>query len=192
LVAEFGLHNALLQLGDQFIEIVSPLREDTAAGRHLARHGDSAYMLILQTDDLPRARARVQELGVRIVWQADYPDIRAIHLHPKDLGGAIVSLDQPDPPESWRWAGPHWQNSKAPEGAIIDCSIGASDPDRLSQRWSEVLSVAAHSGGNALPLHGATLHFVKAASDLIQGYRLTVNDRRSTAVTMCGTRFELV
>ena len=70
LVAEFGLHNALMQLGDQFIEIVSPTRENTAAGRHLDRHGDSAYMLILQTDDLARDRARVDELGVRIVWQA--------------------------------------------------------------------------------------------------------------------------
>ena len=34
-VAKFGLENALFTFGDQFIEIVSPTRADTAAGRHL-------------------------------------------------------------------------------------------------------------------------------------------------------------
>ena len=28
---------------------------------------------------------------------------------PRDVGGAIVSLDRPLPPASWRWAGPGWE-----------------------------------------------------------------------------------
>ena len=55
-VAEFGIDNAVFVFGDQFIEVISPYRADTACGRHLARHGDSGYMLLLQTDDLPAAR----------------------------------------------------------------------------------------------------------------------------------------
>src|SRR5712671_1085751 len=116
-VAEFGLENALLPIGDQFLEVVAPTRSNTAAGRHLERHGDSAYMLILQTDDLTRDRARLERLKVRTVWDASYPDIRAVHLHPKDIGAAIVSLDQPTPPESWRWAGPDWQRYVGTQGA---------------------------------------------------------------------------
>src|ERR1043165_6958616 len=69
LVAEFGLQNALMAMGDQFVEVVSPMHEDTAASRHLDRHGDSAYMLILQTSDLDRDRERLSELGVRLVWE---------------------------------------------------------------------------------------------------------------------------
>ncbi len=36
-VAEFGLSNALLTVGDQFIEVVSPIADGTAAGRLLDR-----------------------------------------------------------------------------------------------------------------------------------------------------------
>jgi hypothetical protein len=190
LVAEFGLHNALMQLGDQFIEVVSPTREGTAAGRHLARHGDSAYMLILQTDDLPRDRARVSELGVRVVWQASYPDIQAIHLHPKDVGGAIVSLDQPAPPESWRWAGPSWQAQTAPRGAITGCSIGTPDAVALTSRWSGILGTAAKSG-TEIPLDGATLCFESAPSDLIRAYSVTLAGQAPRREVVCGTRFEI-
>src|SRR5260221_12854299 len=38
-VGEFGLANTVFALGDCFLEVVSPTRPDTAAGRYLARHG---------------------------------------------------------------------------------------------------------------------------------------------------------
>ena len=36
-VASFGLQNAVLPVGNQFIEVVSPTREGTAGGRQLER-----------------------------------------------------------------------------------------------------------------------------------------------------------
>src|SRR2546423_3007947 len=105
-VGEFGLRNHVYALGDQFIEIVSPTREGTAAGRHLERHGgDGGYMVIFQLDDLEAARRRVNDFGIRVVWEIDLPDISGTHLHPSDMRGAIVSLDRPIPPESWRRGG---------------------------------------------------------------------------------------
>ena len=92
-VAEFGIDNAVFNFGDQFIEVISPTGASTACGRHLERHGDSGYMLILQTDNLARERARFAALGVRTVWSTEYDDISAMHLHPKDVGAAIVSVD---------------------------------------------------------------------------------------------------
>ena len=38
-VGEFGLANVVFALGDCFLEVVSPTRADTAAGRYLERHG---------------------------------------------------------------------------------------------------------------------------------------------------------
>src|SRR3989442_5700509 len=73
-------------------------------------------MVILQTANLRADRARLAALGVRIVWQVELDDIATAHLHPRDLGGAIVSLDQPVPPESWRWGGPEWRGEDTPEG----------------------------------------------------------------------------
>src|SRR4051812_49511716 len=68
-VGEFGLRNAVFALGDQFLEVISPTQENTAAGRFLERRGgDGGYMLIFQLDDLDGARARVADMGVRIVW----------------------------------------------------------------------------------------------------------------------------
>jgi hypothetical protein len=196
LVKEFGLENALMRLGDQFVEVVSPTQPDTAASRHIARHGDSAYMLILQTDDLDRDRERLSQLGVRLVWESDYPDIRSVHLHPKDVGAAIVSLDEAHPEASWRWAGPDWQaQAEAGEGVtgtIVECTIGAKDPDALAKRWSQVLGLPA-SHEARIELSGSTLVFVKADSDLILGYRLALADLTlpSQELAICRTTFQL-
>lgn len=190
MVASFGLENALLPIGDQFLEVVSPIRADTAAGRHLDRLGDSAYMLILQTDDLERDRARVDRLGVRVVWQLYLPDIRAIHLHPKDVGAAIVSLDQPSPPESWRWAGPSWQEFASNSGVskIMEVTIGARDPGAMARRWSEVLGTEAPIDGRIAISEGA-LSFVRAPVDGIVEYRLASQGTTTPPATICGTNF---
>src|SRR5258705_13594247 len=109
-VAEFGLRNALMPIATSFLEVVSPQQPGTTAGRLLEkRRGDGGYMVIVQTDDLAADRERVEKLGIRIVWKADLSDAATIHLHPRDVGAAIVSLDQMRPPESWRWAGPEWR-----------------------------------------------------------------------------------
>lgn len=144
-VGEFGLDNAVFCFGDQFIEVVSPLRADSACSRHLARHGDSGYMLILQTDDLARARTRWDALGVRRVWSRDLPDISATHLHPKDVGAAIVSVDEPRPAASWRWGGPDWavQPGAAGRQRVRGVRVRAVDPRGMAQRWAEVFDLPA-------------------------------------------------
>src|SRR5919201_3054674 len=117
-VAEFGLRNAVFALGDAFIEVVSPAQPDTAAGRHLARRGgDAGYMVIVQVEDLEGARTRVGEMGIRVIWRIDLADISGTHLHPSDVRGAILSLDRPEPRESWRWGGPGWTGGGGPGGA---------------------------------------------------------------------------
>ena len=51
-VEAFGLENAVLPVGNQFLEVVAPIREGTAGGRYLERRrGDGGYMVILQCDD---------------------------------------------------------------------------------------------------------------------------------------------
>jgi hypothetical protein len=209
-VGAFGLENALMLIGDQFLEVVSPIRDHTAAGRHIARHGDSGYMLILQTDDLTRDRARLERLGVRLVWQASYPDVSAVHLHPKDIGAAIVSLDQPVPPDSWRWAGPGWQQYATRDGAqrVLDAMMTASDPHALAQRWATVLATHTpiESADNSrIEISGGTLAFERAAADVIGGFGIAMASPQAAltaarahglpvtdhTVTICGTQFRL-
>lgn len=151
-VKVFGLRNAVMPIGDTFLEVVSPLHEDASAARFLERRGgDGGYMVILQSDDLERDRERMQALGVRIVFQHALPDIATIHLHPRDVGGAILSLDVAMPPTSWRWAGPDWPERVAREvsRAIGGVELQTHDPDGLASRWSRVLDwPAVESGGD--------------------------------------------
>lgn len=150
-VGLFGLHNTVCALGDDFLEIVSPTQDGTAAGRHLERRGDGGYMLIFQLDDLAGARERAQALGVRTVWSADLDDISASHLHPADLGGTIVSIDLPMPAESWRWGGPDWigHGGQGAPGRLVGATVRVPDPDTTTKRWAEVLG---------LEPDGTTLH----------------------------------
>src|SRR6202050_3508621 len=153
-VGQFGLTNAVFAAGDTFIEVVAPVQAVTAAGRYLdSRGGDSGYMAIFQMPDLARARRRVAEAGIRVVWSADHADIAGTHLHPKDMPGAIVSLDWADPPESWRWAGPDW-TSRVPahlSGGVSGLTIEVADPASAAARWAEVLGLSStEDGGGAV------------------------------------------
>jgi hypothetical protein len=166
-VAEFGLRNAVFALGDAFLEVVAPMQDGTAAGRYLERHGgDGGYMVIFQLDDLESARERARELGVRVVWQLDLPDISGTHLHPADMRGAIVSLDRAEPAESWRWGGPDW-TGKAGTGAagrLSGIGVRVLDPGAVAARWGEVLGVSPSDGDAAcLELDLASVIFEPAA-----------------------------
>ena len=183
-VGQFGLTNAVFAVGDTFIEVVAPARPDTAAGRYLARRGgEGGYMALFQVPDLEEARNRLADLGIRVVWTADLPDMAGIHLHPKDVPGAIVSLDWAEPAQSWRWAGPAWtgQVPEYPPGGVTGLTIEVSDPPSAAQRWAAVLGVSAASRGSTavvdLPDSGQRLRFVAAEGGRGEGI---------TAVTIAG------
>jgi len=196
-VAEFGLVNALMPVGDQFIEVVSPQQDGTTAGRLLEkRGGDGGYMVIVQCDDLDRRRARLQELGVRVVWQHDRPDIRGTHLHPRDVGGAILSIDDATPPDTWGWAGTDWRQHvrTGVVDAVTGVTVAAGDPGAMATRWAEVLE-APLTGDTSLHLDDATIEFVGAGErgEGVDGFQLHATDssRAGEAVTIGGVELRL-
>ena len=163
-VAEFGLENVLFPIGDQFLEIVAPVQEGTTAGRTLERRGGAGgYMVMVQCDDLDRRRARLADVGARVIWQGDYPDIRGTHVHPKDIGGAIVSVDEATPWESWRWAGPAWRDHVRTETVtgVRSLTIGAADAKAMAARWAEVLDLPL-ADAMTVATDDATIAFVPA------------------------------
>jgi hypothetical protein len=146
-VGYFGLRNAVFALGDTFLEVVSPTRPDTAAGRLLERRGgDCGYMLMLQLDDLDGARRRGRELGIREVFEVSLDDIAEVHLHPADIRGAIVSLSSPRPPETWRWGGPEWDRRSAPV-QVTGATVAVLDPVGVKGRWEQVLGAPPEAAG---------------------------------------------
>ncbi len=171
-VGAFGLVNAVFALGDCFLEVVSPMQEDTAAGRYLDRHGDGGYMAIFDLEDLEGARARAQQLGVRTVWRIDLPDISGTHLHPADMRGAIVSLDQSRPFGSWRWGGPEWtgQVGGGAPGRLTGITVAVSDPAAVATRWAQVLGVSTQDDSEPrLALDSAEVRFAAAPDERGEG-----------------------
>jgi hypothetical protein len=164
-VAEFGLTNAVFAIGDCFLEVIAPARPGTAAGRYLERFGAGGYMVIFDLEDLDGARDRAERLGIRVVWRIDLPDIAGTHLHPADIGGAIVSLDRSRPYGSWRWGGPDWTGRVTPAapGRLTGVTVAVSAPALVAERWGEVLGVApSEPTVRSLELDNAQVSFVPA------------------------------
>jgi catechol 2,3-dioxygenase-like lactoylglutathione lyase family enzyme len=174
-VAVFGLRNAVLPVGAEFLEVVSPLRDGTTAGRLLDRRGgDGGYMVIVQDADLAPSRARAAAAGVRIAWEVTLPDAATIHLHPRDLGGAIVSVDWMATPALWRWAGPDWSRHVATDvvRGIAGVEVQGDDPAAMAARWAAVLGapiVAGAGGAPELRLASGWVRFVPAADGRGEG-----------------------
>lgn len=194
-VEAFGLCNVVYAVGDRFIEVVSPVREGTTAGRLLDRDGPGGYMAIFQVSDLAAARRRVGDLGVRIVWEIALDDIAAMHLHPKDVPGAIVSIDQASPPTSWRWAGPAWIGGGASErpGGVRGITVRVDDPPAAAERWGAVLAVEPADAAFVLDGGRQQVSFVPAggARPGISRIELEVPGAEARSVDIGGVTFAI-
>ena len=213
-VRKYGLHNAVWPIGETFLEVVSPTQAGTTAGRLLEkRGGDGGYMVILQVDDIEEARERATSQGVRFADKFDGDGVHFTHLHPKDVGGAILSLDEMVPYERWEWGGPNWRDNVRTEVStgIVGAEVQAEDPDAMSKRWAEVLGRERTGGGDAwkIPLEGGEIRFspvTDGRGDGVAAFDVAVRDPDAVrakakargvldadgAISLCGTRVELV
>ena len=224
-VGKYGLHNALFAMGGTFLEVVSPTRPDTAGGRYLERRkGDGGYMYIVDCDDLERRREHFRKLGVRLVQDLKSGDevstSEALHLHPKDTGGCLLSVDRHSGGEDmnggYHWAGPSWQEKdrSATVRAITGARMQCDDPQAVAERWSELLERPLARQGEVwtLELDNARARFAPLEDDRGEGLsavRLSCKDQRAIlsaaaragapvgevasgpCVELCGTRFVL-
>ena len=154
----WGLENIVLPMGTTFIEILSPKRADTPGGRHLDRQGgDGGYMVILQTRDLTPWRERIKALGLRVAFEDTTKDEEhgqnwsGIHLHPRDTGGMMISLDQPDPPDSWVGAGPVWREHICQDvvDGLAGIELRSPDPGALARRCASGTADGARASSSS-------------------------------------------
>ncbi len=203
-VGLFGLENAVFAIGDCFLEIVSPTEPGTAAGRYLERRGgDGGYMVMFDLEDLAGGRQRAKDSGVRTVWEIDLPDISGTHLHPADIGGAIVSIDGSVPYGSWRWGGPEWtgrMGSGGAPGRLAGVTLAVAEPAVTAARWAHVLGVPASGDGAVggdvvLSLENAEVRFRAAvdgdADGLVEIELPRAPTHRVSEVLVGGTRIRM-
>lgn len=147
-VAEFGIANAVFAVGDTFLEVISPTRNGTTAARYLLGRGDSGYMVLLQGTDLAADRRRAARLGIREVWESPLPAIQGVHFDPRDTRGSLLSIDQPDDPQDWPWAGPDWRDAVRTDviSDIVGVEVQTADPAAVAARWGELLAMPTRPG----------------------------------------------
>ena len=189
-VATFGLVNAVIPVGNQFLEVVSPTRDGTAGGRQLERMGgDGGYMVICHTDDQAPFKARAAAMGIRSAIDVDDHGYRIWQLHPGDTGGSFLEIDlQPgwdDEPQPWMPAGKEWHRAVRTE--VIDgiTGIELAAPAGVRERWRELLGVE-HFDNAELRWSDGTRGIVTV------DVHATDRTRAATTETICGVTFRLV
>ena len=192
-VSQFGLRNVLFPVGERLLEVVSPIEAGTTAGRQLARRdGDGGYMVLVQSDDLVGDRERLDTLGVRVVLEASMPGIEGVHLHPKDVGGAILSIDETADWLDWPWAGSMWRDHVRTEvvSDLVAVEIQAHNPATKAGRWAAVLGVGR--SGSVVLLNEGEIRFVEATDGRGEGVSgLEFRSDRSTDLEIGGVRMAL-
>ena len=217
-VGAYGLENALLPIGTNFLEVVAPIEENTAGGRYLERRGgDGGYMVILQCDDVEERRTRMSDLNVRIANALNYDDFTGIQLHPRDTGGCMLETDTMEGDQSsdgpWHPAGNNWKIAVRTErtASMVGAELQSPKPGALAERWGEILNRPLSRVVDGLPeliLDNATLRFIEATDGRGEGLAgidihatdpaaiLETADSRGLSVNgnsinICGTRFYL-
>lgn len=220
-VGKFGLENILIAFGSQFLEVVSPLRPGTAAGRYIDRRGgDGGYMVITQVRDKTEQeaiRANAAANDVRVAYDSDRGHWHLMQLHPGDMRAAFLEVEWDnvgDPTGHWSPAGgTEWQDvapSTISHG-ILTAELQSDDPQALAAHWSAVTGrpVISRDEQPHIDLADATLRFTHATDGRGPGLgaldiKTTDADRvRANArargllssggqIIVCGTRFNLI
>lgn len=216
-VAKWGLANVVCPTGHDFLEIVSPTRAGTSAGRYIERRkGDGGYMVILQVADAVAERKRVTALGVRAVEQKDQAEYKYTHFHPADTAGVLLSIDQTvapagtDPKLWWPPASKDWLKHARSDvtNGLAGVEIQCVDPGKAAALWSRILDRAVEGDIIRLADDGE-IRFVPIADERgpgVSAYDVCVVDRDRVIaaakrrhkqhgvgqVEICGCRINLV
>lgn len=218
---QFGLKNVLFPLGGNFLEVIAPAQEGTAAGRFLERRGGpGGYMVMVQSADARSDRVRLEAQGVRSIWQANEPKVIATHFDPRDIPGCILSIDTMDPGTPihlngghWEWVGSHYQSfiRDRTTTALCGFEMRFEDPSHAAAIWSNALQTPVETldGVEQILLDNARIRFVQAAPDESPGIAaldLLPQNRRAImaaaeardarvgvdSIELCGVRINLL
>jgi hypothetical protein len=215
-VRRYGLENALFPLGLAFVEVVSPVETDTAAGRFLERSGGvGGYMAIFNCNDPERRGRHANAFGVRTAHTIGHDGFYAVQLHPRDCRAAMIEFDRTLGEEDLRGpyhpAGPRWLDAVRTDitKRLAEIVIESPNPGDIGRHWARILEkpfVAGEAGGR-IDVDMTEIRFV-AAADARETLRTLVIEvaarggieRRARergysvsekGIEFCGVRFEL-
>jgi methylmalonyl-CoA epimerase len=97
-VASQGVEAVLLDVGENHVELLRPLGEETPVGRFLARRGPGLHHVAYQVDDIEAALERLRDRGVRLIDERPRVGLRGSRVafvHPSATGAVLTELVEP-------------------------------------------------------------------------------------------------
>jgi methylmalonyl-CoA epimerase len=97
-VEEQGVEAALLDVGENHVELLRPLGPDTPVGKFLAKRGPGIHHVAYQVSDIEAALAQCKDAGLRLIDETPRTGIRqsrVAFLHPAASGGVLTEIVQP-------------------------------------------------------------------------------------------------
>lgn len=100
-VASDGVEEALVQVAQSYVQLLTPTREDSPVARFLERRGEGLHHVAYRVDDCAAALEVVRALGHRAIDEAPRPGSRGTtvaFLHPSASFGTLIELVEEAPP----------------------------------------------------------------------------------------------
>jgi methylmalonyl-CoA epimerase len=97
-VTEQGVEAVLLDIGENHVELLAPLGDDTPVGKFLAKKGPGIHHVAYQTTDIEAELERLKAAGLQLIDLTPRVGIRnskVAFLHPKSSGGVLTEIVQP-------------------------------------------------------------------------------------------------
>ena len=97
-VEEQGVEAVLLDVGENHVELLAPLGDDTPVGKFLAKKGPGLHHVAYQVADIDATLAELRDGGLRLIDETPRAGIRSSRvafLHPASTGGVLTEIVQP-------------------------------------------------------------------------------------------------
>ncbi len=92
-----GVEEALLKVADSYVQLLTPIREDSPVAKYLASKGEGLHHVGYRVDDCGAALQAVKDAGGRVIDEAPRPGSRGTtvaFVHPKTSFGTLIELVQ--------------------------------------------------------------------------------------------------
>jgi methylmalonyl-CoA/ethylmalonyl-CoA epimerase len=99
-VQEQGVEAVLLDVGENHVELLAPLSQDTPVGKFLAKQGPGLHHVAYQVTDIEATLNELKEAGMQMIDSTPRTGIRGSRvafIHPRATGGVLTELVQPAP-----------------------------------------------------------------------------------------------
>ena len=98
IVEEQGVEAVLLDVGENHVELLAPLSEDTPVGRFLAKNGPGLHHVAYQVSNIDATLASLKAAGLPLIDEQPRVGIRGSRvafLHPRGTDGVLTEIVEP-------------------------------------------------------------------------------------------------